>query len=86
MLEGDTNGDRVADFGIELSRQSDADHGATSPLAACSCRSMPPRRRSGQTLNGGPLDDTLSDGGFASVTMIGGKGNDTYVVDNAATW
>ena len=27
VLEGDTNGDRVADFGIELSRQSDADHG-----------------------------------------------------------
>ena len=35
-----------------------------------------------QTLTGGPLDDTLNDGGFA-VTMTGGPGNDTYLVHNA---
>jgi Ca2+-binding RTX toxin-like protein len=39
---------------------------------------------SGQTLTGGALDDTLSDGGFGPVTMIGGSGNDTYVVHNAS--
>jgi len=39
---------------------------------------------SGQALTGGALDDTLSDGGFGSVTMIGGRGNDTYVVHNTS--
>src|SRR5207244_1577141 len=33
------------------------------------------------TLTGGPLDDTL-DGRGGAYTLIGGKGNDTYLVDN----
>src|SRR5262249_11436981 len=36
------------------------------------------------TLTGGPLDDTLDDGGVAC-TMTGGVGNDTYLVHNAGT-
>ena len=38
-----------------------------------------------ETLNGGAGADTLNDGGFAGVTLVGGAGNDTYVVGNAGT-
>ena len=38
-----------------------------------------------QTLNGGAGTDTLNDGGFAGVTLLGGAGNDTYIVKNAGT-
>ena len=35
-----------------------------------------------QTLDGGAGADTLNDGGFAGVTLLGGAGNDTYIVKN----
>jgi serralysin len=83
VLEGDTNGDKVADFGIELVGNltlSQSDFTAGSLLLPLTLTAT----ASGQTLTGGALDDTLSDGGFGSVTMIGGLGNDTYVVNNAS--
>jgi Ca2+-binding RTX toxin-like protein len=84
ILEGDTNGDKVADFGIELTGNltlttADFTNGSLQlPVIATATAS-------GQTLNGGPLDDTLSDGGFSNVTLLGGAGNDTYIVSNATT-
>jgi hypothetical protein len=38
-----------------------------------------------QVLDGGTGANTLKDGGFSGVTLIGGGGNDTFVVTNAAT-
>jgi len=81
ILEGDTNGDKVADFSIDLTGNlalSTTDFTAGSlqlPVNATASAS-------GQTLYGGPLNDTLSDGGYSSVTMVGGAGNDTYLVNN----
>jgi Ca2+-binding RTX toxin-like protein len=83
VLEGDTNGDKVADFGIELTGNltlSQSDFTAGSLLLPLNLTAT----ANGQTLTGGALDDTLSDGGFGSVTMVGGLGNDTYVVHNAS--
>ncbi len=96
VLEGDVNGDRVADFGIELAGNQTltmADFTAGSLL-------LPVNQTGSGALTGGELNDTLSglggndtltglggndylDGGAGADIMIGGKGNDTYVVDNA---
>jgi len=96
ILEGDTSGDRVADFGIELGGNltlSNADFTSGSLL-------LPIVLTGSGTLNGGGLNDTLTgqggadtlngfggddylNGGALADTMIGGTGNDTYVVDNA---
>jgi Ca2+-binding RTX toxin-like protein len=38
-----------------------------------------------QVLDGGSGADILKDNGFAGVTLIGGPGNDTYLVSNAST-
>ncbi len=84
ILEGDTNGDKVADFGIELSGHvtlSQSDFTAGSLLLPVDATAI----AADQTLTGGLLGDTLSDGGYSGVTLVGGKGDDTYVVDNAST-
>ena len=88
MLEGDTNGDGVADFGIELTGNMTLTHGDFTAGSLCW---LPAR-----TLTGGGSGNTLTDraattrferhaldGGGGADTMIGGAGNDTYVVDNA---
>jgi hypothetical protein len=99
VLEGDVNGDGVADFGIDLSGNktlTNADFTAGSLLLPVNSTGT----GGADTLNGGALDDTLSglggddtlrgyagndtlDGGTGADTMVGGTGNDTYVVDNA---
>jgi Ca2+-binding RTX toxin-like protein len=38
-----------------------------------------------QTLDGGAGADILNDNGFAGITLLGGAGNDTYIVSNAGT-
>jgi hypothetical protein len=38
-----------------------------------------------QVLDGGSGNDTLLDGGRSGITLIGGPGNETFVVSNAAT-
>ncbi len=97
-LEGDTDGDGVADFAIDLSGNitlADADFTSGSLLT--------PLTLTGDvfanTLEGERLNDTLSglggndtlrgfagndllDGGTGADTMEGGEGDDTYVVDN----
>ncbi|WP_395020994.1 M10 family metallopeptidase C-terminal domain-containing protein, partial [Dongia sp.] len=96
ILEGDINGDKVADFQIELTGSktlTTADFTNTSLL-------LPLNLTGSGTLNGGRLDDVLTglgtddvlngndgndtlDGGAGADKMSGGKGNDTYKVDNA---
>src|SRR5262249_27433217 len=82
VLEGDTNGDKAADFGIELTGNltlglSDFSAGSLQiPLHLVGAQGT------SSTLTGGVLDDTL-DGRGGAYTMIGGAGNDTYYVDNA---
>src|SRR4029077_4315615 len=94
----DVNGDKVADFAIDLSgnktlSQADFSQGSLQvPLNLVGDGNA-------NTLTGGPLDDTLSgmggndtltgnagndylDGGTGADSMSGGAGNDTYVVDN----
>jgi len=39
----------------------------------------------GQTITGGTQADTLSDGGFANVTLNGGNGDDIFIVTSANT-
>jgi Ca2+-binding RTX toxin-like protein len=39
----------------------------------------------GETITGGTHADTLGDGGFASVTLRGGGGADTFIVTNTST-
>ena len=99
VIEGDTNGDRAADFAIDLA--GDQTLGASSFSTGSL---LTPLTRTGSanadTLVGGELDDTLSglggddtlkglagndhlDGGTGADTMIGGPGDDTYVVDDA---
>ena len=80
ILEGDTTGGKTASFGIELTGNlalTTADFTAASLLHPVNLTAT----ANNMTLTGGPLDDTLNDGGFA-VTMVGGLGNDTYVVSN----
>ena len=99
VLEGDVNGDRAADFGIDLTGNktlSSADFTAGSLLVPLTLTGT----ANADTLTGGALDDTLSglggndtlvgnagndllDGGTGADTMTGGTGNDSYVVDNA---
>ena len=84
ILEGDTNGDGVADFGIELAGNvtlSQSDFTAGSLLLPVTATAS----AAGQTLTGGPLADTLSDGGYSGVTLVGGKGDDSYIVSDAST-
>src|SRR5205085_1073682 len=98
IVEGDTNGDQVADFGIELSGNktlAESDFTANSILHALNLTGTP----GPDTLTGGELGDTLSglagndtlignagndtlNGGTEADTMTGGAGDDTYVVDN----
>ena len=80
VLEGDTNGDNVANFAIELSGDKTlgiGDFTAGSLLL--------PITRVGtagsDTLTGGEVNDHL-DGGSGADVLIGGKGDDTYVVDD----
>ena len=83
VVEGDSNGDGTADFGIELTGNkvlTQADFTAGSLLVPLNLTAT----GNGQTLSGGALGDTLDDGGFA-VTLQGGGGNDSYLVHNAAT-
>jgi Ca2+-binding RTX toxin-like protein len=95
VLEGDTNGDKVADFGIELSGNLTL---AISDFTIGSLL-LPITLTGSGVLTGGKMDDILTglggndtlignagndylDGGPGADTMIGGPGNDTYVVDN----
>ena len=83
VLEGDTNGDKAADFGIELGGNlalALGDFTTGSLLVPLSLTGT----ANGQTLTGGALGDTLDDGGFA-VTLVGGGGSDSYIVHNAGT-
>jgi len=92
MIEGDTNGDKVADFGIGLQSSSwleptVADFTAMSVLQAVTLSGD----GNANTLTGGVMNDTLAgnggddilDGGKGADQMTGGTGNDTYYVDNA---
>jgi len=99
IVEGDTNGDKVADFGVELSGKlslSTADMTANSVIVSTNVTGD----GNANTLTGGPGDDTLSglggndtligndgndmlDGGTEADRMAGGRGDDTYIVDNA---
>ncbi len=99
VLEGDSNGDGTADFGIELAGNltlSMADFSSGSLLLPLTLTGT----GGDDTLTGGKLDDTLSglggndtltgdagddylDGGSGADSMSGGQGNDTYIVDNA---
>src|SRR5262249_42523977 len=98
VLEGDTNGDKNADFAIDLSGNktlSAANFTTGSLLLPMTLTGTP----GNDTLVGGQLGDTLSglggndtliggagadwlDGGTGADTMSGGTGDDTYVVDN----
>ena len=81
ILEADTAGNKTASFGIELTGNltlTTGDFTAASLLHPLNLTAT----ANNQTLTGGPIDDTLNDGGFA-VTMTGGPGNDTYLVHNA---
>ena len=99
VLEGDVNGDKIADFAIDLSGNHTlgvADFTTDSLLVPINKSGTP----GADTLTGGALNDQLYglggndtltgkagndwlDGGIGADTMIGGTGNDTYVVDNA---
>ncbi|WP_422040367.1 M10 family metallopeptidase C-terminal domain-containing protein [Roseibium sp.] len=97
-IEGDTDGDGVADFAIDLtgnitlSETDFADGSLVVPLTLTGDDTA-------NTLEGGLVNDTLSglggndilrgyggndylDGGTGADTMEGGEGDDTYVVDN----
>jgi Ca2+-binding RTX toxin-like protein len=82
ILEADTTGSKAAGFGVELTGNlalSTADFVTGSvqdPLILHASAGN-------TTLTAGALDDTLNDGGLAA-TMLGGLGNDTYVVSNSA--
>ncbi|MBG6178799.1 serralysin, partial [Labrenzia sp. EL_208] len=97
-IEGDTDGDGVTDFAIDLTGNvvlSDTDFAAESLLVPLSLTGD----NTANTLEGGLVDDTLSglggndvlrgfagndflDGGTGADTMEGGEGDDTYVVDD----
>jgi Ca2+-binding RTX toxin-like protein len=99
ILEGDTNGDQVANFGIELAGNltlSQSNFTAGSLLLPLTLTGT----AGADTLTGGALDDHLYglggndtltgnagndylDGGTGADTMTGGAGNDIYIVDNA---
>jgi Ca2+-binding RTX toxin-like protein len=83
VLEADTTGSKTASFGIELTGNlalttADFTSGSVQiPLNLVASAGN-------ATLTGGPLDDTLDDGGHVA-TMLGGPGNDTYLVHNVGT-
>src|SRR5262249_3974577 len=99
VVEGDIDGNGVADFGIELSGNktlTTADFAAGSLLVPLNLTGT----SGADTLTGGALGDTLSglggndllrgnagndllDGGTGADTMEGGQGDDIYVVDDA---
>src|SRR4029079_6611857 len=81
VLEGDTNGDGTADFGIELNGNvtlTTVDFTAGSLAVPLNLVGGP----GNAPMTGGVLDDTL-DGRGGAHTMTGGRGNDTYYVDDA---
>jgi Ca2+-binding RTX toxin-like protein len=99
IVEGDTNGDKNADFGVELAGKQAL---GLSDFSGDSLVTSVVLNGDGgdNTLNGTLGDDQLSglggndtlngnngddilDGGLDVDTMTGGKGNDTYYVDNA---
>ena len=83
IVEGDTNGDKVADFGIELSGNltlSEADFTTTSiapsaPLQGDDNPNTLDGTSAGETILGLGGDDTLNGNG-GNDTLDGGKGND----------
>src|SRR5262249_44331984 len=99
MLSGDTNGDGIADFAINLAGNltlSETDFTAGSVVMPVTT----PGTAGADTLTGSEVNDTLSglggndtlaggagndllDGGTGADTLVGGLGNDTYVVDDA---
>ncbi len=97
LVEGDINGDKVADFGIELTGNVTLDQGDftnTSLLLPLTLTGDGNANtltggRMGDSLSGAGGDDTLIgndgddilDGGTGADKMTGGKGNDTYYVD-----
>jgi Ca2+-binding RTX toxin-like protein len=99
VLEGDVNGDRTADFAIELSGNvtlgvNDFTSGSLAlpmTLTGTSSANTLTGDQMGDTLSGLGGNDTLVglggndllDGGTGADTMTGGAGNDSYVVDNA---
>src|SRR5581483_2350135 len=98
IVEGDIDGDKAADFAIELSGNltlGKTDFTATSLAQPVTLNGD----GNPNTLNGGRLDDILNglggndilngkggddtlDGGTGNDTMTGGAGNDTYKVDS----
>jgi Ca2+-binding RTX toxin-like protein len=88
VLEGDTNGDLLADFALDLIGNIALATGsfvANSFLAAVLTGTADADQLVGQklpeTLIGLEGDDSLSGGGGPD-TLVGGDGNDTYVVTN----
>ncbi|MBI5780183.1 MAG: M10 family metallopeptidase C-terminal domain-containing protein, partial [Rhodocyclales bacterium] len=99
VLEGDVNGDRGADFALELSGNKalgESDFASGSLLAPLNLTGT----AGADTLTGGEVNDTLSglggadtlkglagndvlDGGLGADRLEGGDGDDTYVVDDA---
>lgn len=94
MLEGDVNGDLLADFALELlgnlalTSASFATGSLRTPIALNLIGTS-----GSDTLVGGELNDTLSgldgddalNGGGGLDTLVGGSGNDAYVVNNSGT-
>src|SRR6185436_8232595 len=99
VLEGDVNGDRLADFAIDLTGNKtllSSDFTVGSLLIPFNVTGTGAAESfTGDVLDdqlrGGGGNDTLTglagndllDGGAGVDTMIGGLGNDTYMVDNA---
>src|SRR5262249_51104050 len=99
VLEGDTNGDKTADFGIELS--GNLALGPSSLTAGSLLQALvltgtaggdtptggkeedPAYRPGGHRTAAGKGGNDYLDGGTGADSMTGGLGNDTYVVDNA---
>jgi Ca2+-binding RTX toxin-like protein len=83
IVEGDTTGSKSASFGIELTGNlalTTADFTAASLLQPLNLTAT----ANNQTLTGGPFSNTLNDGGFVA-TLVGGSGNNTFIVGNAGT-
>ena len=80
--EGDTNGDKVADFGIDLTGNltlRPVDFTTGSLLLPVNATATGQARRS----TAGRWPTRSRTVVLRSVTMVGGAGNDTYMVDNA---
>ena len=75
VLEGDTNGDRVADFAIELTGNKALTQERLYGRQPAGCRSMLTGDGNANTLDGGEVNDTLSGLG-GNDTLRGLAGND----------